>query len=56
VGELSAGLAAEAALLAFANSTFVALAVTAFRLSSALAGYALTQLKFRGKQGLLLII
>lgn len=44
-------------LLAFANSTFVALAVTAFQIvTSALAGYALTRLKFRGKQGLLLII
>lgn len=44
-------------LLAFANSTFVALAVTAFQVfTSALAGYALARLKFRGKQGLLLII
>ncbi len=44
-------------LLAFANSTFVALAVTAFQIfTSALAGYALARLKFRGKQGLLLII
>jgi multiple sugar transport system permease protein len=43
-------------LLAFANSTFVALAVTAFQLfTSALAGYALARLKFRGKQALLLI-
>ena len=44
-------------LLAFANSTFVALAVTAFQIfTSALAGYALARLQFRGKQGLLLII
>ncbi len=44
-------------LLAFANSTFVALAVTALQIfTSALAGYALARLKFRGKQGLLLII
>ncbi len=44
-------------LLAFANSTFVALAVTAFQIfTSALAGYALARLEFRGKQALLLII
>ena len=44
-------------LLAFANSTFVALAVTALQIfTSALAGYALARLEFRGKQGLLLII
>jgi multiple sugar transport system permease protein len=44
-------------LLAFANSTFVALAVTAFQIiTSALAGYALARLKFRGKQALLLIV
>jgi len=44
-------------LLAFANSTFVALAVTAFQIiTSALAGYALSRLKFRGRQAILLII
>jgi multiple sugar transport system permease protein len=44
-------------LLAFANSTLVALAVTALQiLTSALAGYALARLKFRGKQALLLIV
>ncbi len=44
-------------LLAFANSTFVALAVTGFQIiTSALAGYALARLKFRGKQALLLIV
>jgi multiple sugar transport system permease protein len=44
-------------LLAFANSTFVALAVTGFQiLTSALAGYALARLKFRGRQALLLIV
>ncbi len=44
-------------LLAFANSTVVALAVTAFQLvTSALAGYALARLKFRGRQALLLIV
>ncbi len=44
-------------LLAFFNSTLVALAVTAFQIiTSALAGYALARLKFRGKQALLLII
>lgn len=44
-------------LLAFANSTLVALAVTAFQLvTSALAGYALARLKFRGKQAILLIV
>ncbi len=44
-------------LLAFANSTLVAVAVTAFQIvTSALAGYALARLKFRGKQALLLII
>ncbi|MFH7029914.1 MAG: carbohydrate ABC transporter permease [Heteroscytonema crispum UTEX LB 1556] len=44
-------------LLAFANSTLVALAVTAFQLiTSALAGYALARLKFRGRQALLLIV
>ena len=36
-------------LLAFANSTFVALTVTGFQIiTSALAGYALARLKFRG--------
>ncbi|NDJ17604.1 ABC transporter permease subunit [Myxacorys almedinensis A] len=44
-------------LLAFANSTLVALAVTALQiLTSALAGYALARLKFRGKQALLLLV
>ncbi|HEY9596614.1 MAG TPA: carbohydrate ABC transporter permease [Cyanophyceae cyanobacterium] len=44
-------------LIAFANSTFVALAVTAFQVvTSALAGYALARLKFRGRQAILLII
>ncbi len=44
-------------LLAFANSTLVALAVTAFQiLTSALAGYALARLEFRGRQVLLLIV
>lgn len=42
-------------LLAFANSTLVALAVTALQiLTSALAGYALARLPFRGRQVLLL--
>lgn len=44
-------------LLAFANSTLVALGVTAFQVvTSALAGYALARLKFQGRQALLLII
>lgn len=44
-------------LLAFANSTLVAVAVTAFQITtSALAGYALARLKFRGRQALLLIV
>lgn len=44
-------------LLAFANSTLVALGVTGFQIvTSALAGYALARLKFRGRQVLLLII
>ncbi len=44
-------------LLAFANSTLVAIAVTAFQiLTSALAGYALARLKFRGRQALLLVV
>ena len=43
--------------LAFANSTLVALAVTLLQIiTSALAGYALARFKFRGKQGILLII
>lgn len=43
--------------LAFANSTIVALAVTALQIgTSALAGYALARLRFRGKQALLLVI
>lgn len=44
-------------LLAFANSTLVAIAVTAFQIiTSALAGYALAGLKFWGKQAILLVI
>ncbi|MGL5132299.1 MAG: carbohydrate ABC transporter permease [Planktothrix sp.] len=44
-------------LLAFANSTLVALGVTAFQvITSALAGYALARLKFRGRQTILLIV
>jgi multiple sugar transport system permease protein len=44
-------------LLAFWNSTLVALAVTAFQIvTSAFAGYALARLKFRGRQALLLIV
>jgi multiple sugar transport system permease protein len=44
-------------LLAYANSTLVALAVTAFQvITSALAGYALARLKFRGRQAVLLIV
>jgi multiple sugar transport system permease protein len=44
-------------LLAFFNSTLVALGVTALQLvTSALAGYALARLKFWGKQAVLLII
>jgi multiple sugar transport system permease protein len=44
-------------LLAFANSTVVALAVTALQIvTSALAGYAFARLKFRGRQILLLIV
>lgn len=44
-------------LLAFANSTLVALAVTAFQIvTSALAGYALARLHFRGRQAILLLI
>ncbi len=44
-------------LLAFANSTLVALAVTAAQIfTSALAGYALARLKFRGRQVLVLLV
>lgn len=44
-------------LLAFVNSTLVALAVTGFQIvTSAMAGYALARLKFRGRQALLLIV
>ncbi|MBD2306108.1 carbohydrate ABC transporter permease [Chroococcidiopsis sp. FACHB-1243] len=44
-------------LLAFANSTLVALAVTGIQIAtSALAGYALARLKFRGRQALLLVV
>ncbi|MGF1589349.1 MAG: carbohydrate ABC transporter permease [Pleurocapsa sp.] len=44
-------------LLAFANSTIVALGVTALQIiTSALAGYALARLKFKGKQAILLLI
>jgi multiple sugar transport system permease protein len=44
-------------LLAFANSTLVALGVTACQIfTSALAGYALARLKFRGKNFILLSI
>jgi multiple sugar transport system permease protein len=44
-------------VLAFVNSTSIAIAVTAIQvITSALAGYALARLKFRGKETLLLII
>ncbi|MDX2213229.1 MAG: carbohydrate ABC transporter permease [Oculatellaceae cyanobacterium bins.114] len=44
-------------LLAFANSTFVALAVTGLQIvTSALAGYALARFKFWGQQTILLIV
>ncbi|ASC72921.1 sugar ABC transporter permease [Halomicronema hongdechloris C2206] len=44
-------------LLAFANSTLVALAVTAAQIiTSALAGYALARLSFRGRQLVLLAV
>lgn len=44
-------------LLAFTNSTIVALAVTALQIiTSALAGYALARLQFKGKQAILLLI
>lgn len=43
--------------IAFANSTLVALAVTALQIiTSALAGYALARLQFRGREAILLII
>jgi multiple sugar transport system permease protein len=43
-------------ILAFVNSTSVALTVTAFQvLTSALAGYALARLEFRGRQAILLL-
>ena len=43
--------------LAFANSTLVALAVTALQIiTSALAGYALARLHFRGREAVLLIL
>jgi multiple sugar transport system permease protein len=44
-------------LLAFANSTLVALAVTVFQIvTSASSGYALARLKFPGRQALLLVV
>jgi multiple sugar transport system permease protein len=44
-------------LVAFANSTLVALSVTAAQIfTSALAGYALARLQFRGRQALILVI
>ncbi|MEL6495856.1 MAG: carbohydrate ABC transporter permease [Cyanobacteria bacterium J06623_7] len=44
-------------LIAFVNSTIVALSVTALQIfTSALAGYALARLEFPGKQGILLLI
>lgn len=44
-------------LLAFTNSTIVALAVTALQIiTSALGGYALARLEFKGKQAILLLI
>ncbi len=44
-------------LLAFANSTLVAIAVTALQMiTSALAGYALARLRFWGRQAVLLVI
>jgi multiple sugar transport system permease protein len=44
-------------LLAFANSTLVALSVTACQIiTSALAGYALARINFRGKSFILLLI
>ena len=44
-------------LLAFVNSTVVALSVTAFQIVTAsLAGYALARLSFQGRQAILLLI
>ena len=44
-------------LLAFANSTIVAIAVTLIQITtSALAGYALARLKFRGREIILLLV
>lgn len=44
-------------LRAFANSTLVALSVTALQiLTSALAGYALARMQFRGRQAILLLV
>lgn len=44
-------------LLAFANSTLVAVCVTSFQIiTSATAGYALARLKFRGRELFLLIV
>jgi multiple sugar transport system permease protein len=44
-------------VLAFANSTLVAMAVTFLQIiTSGLAGYALARLKFRGREAILLII
>ena len=44
-------------LLAFVNSTLVAVCVTSFQIiTSALAGYALARLKFKGRELLLLIV
>ncbi len=44
-------------LLAFLNSTSIALSVTGFQLiTSALAGYALARLQFKGKKAILLLI
>jgi len=44
-------------LLAFANSTFVALAVTGLQIvTSALAGYALARLRFWGREAIALIL
>lgn len=44
-------------LIAFANSSLVALSVTALQIiTSALSGYALARLNFKGKQAILLLI
>jgi multiple sugar transport system permease protein len=44
-------------LLAFTNSTIVALGVTALQIiTSALAGYALARLNFRGREAILLLV